>query len=86
LDILRRGWPFSLKSELEVVDDAVDHNIVGDEGSDTHLALAFGTGDFYRVISLTRFGRNLEETREIWLKRKLPGDRMWGRARNILCS
>ncbi len=39
-----------------------------------------------RVISLTRLGKNRQKTQEIRLKRKRPGDRMWGRARNILCS
>jgi hypothetical protein len=42
-----------------VVDDPVHHGIVYNESDDAHLALAFGTSDFYRVISLTRFGRNL---------------------------
>jgi len=48
-----------------VLDDAIDHRTVFDESGDTHLALVFGTGNFCRVISSMRLGKNLEETQKI---------------------
>jgi hypothetical protein len=56
---MRRRWPLCVKGELEVVDDPVRHGIVCDESDDAYLALALGIGDFYRVISSTRLGKNL---------------------------
>lgn len=37
-----RKRSFGHKRQFEVIDDAIDHNIVGDEGDDAHLALALG--------------------------------------------
>ena len=42
LDVLRRGWPFSLEAELEMADDLIDGCGIFDEGNDLHLAATSG--------------------------------------------
>jgi len=45
LDNPRRRWPFSLKGELEMADDAIDNFVIFDKGDDFyHLRRIEGRG------------------------------------------
>ena len=39
-----------MKSELEVLDDSVDHGIVSEESNDAHFPLAFGAAQGINLI------------------------------------
>jgi len=57
---MRRWRSLGDKGQLEVIDDAIHHGTVGDEGNDTHFPLASGAGqrinliDFYRELPQSR--------------------------------
>lgn len=50
IDDVWRGRPLCDKSELEVVDDAIDHRTVCEEGDDAHMALALGASEWVHFI------------------------------------
>jgi len=50
---MRRRRPLRHKCELEVVDDAVHHDIVCDESDDAHLALALGAEERVNFINFS---------------------------------
>jgi len=51
-DVRRRRF-LRHKGQLEVVDDAIDHSIVGDEGNDAHPALALRTEEWVHFIDFS---------------------------------
>jgi hypothetical protein len=63
LHMKRRGRPFDLEAELEMVLSQISKvktvNYWVKKNDDARFSLVFRTGDFYRVISLTRLGKNL---------------------------
>ena len=52
IDHVRRGRPLGHKRQLEVVDDTIDHRIVGEEGDDAHFPLALGADQGIDLIHL----------------------------------
>ena len=50
IDDVWRGRPLREKGELEVLDDAIDHRTVCEEGDDAHLALALGASEWVQFI------------------------------------
>jgi len=49
---VRRRWSLRHKCQLEVIDDTVDHGIVGEEGDDAHLAAALRAEHRVNLIDL----------------------------------
>ncbi len=52
MEKLRRGWPFGLEAELEIVDDLIDGCGIFDEGNDLHLASTRRTDQWIHLVDL----------------------------------